>query len=76
MLSEENKSEKTCFEVRKRTLAPKILKKITDMYFFTIIDHEFFQIVLSNRGLCRKYFPIFAVFPMIPMIFKYVGKKR
>ena len=60
-----NKSEKKCFWVRKRKLAPKILKKITEVYFFTIIDHEFFQILLSNRGLCRKYFPIIAFFPML-----------
>ena len=47
------------------TSAPKILKKCTEVYLSTIIVHEFFHIFLSNRGLCRKSFPIFAFFAMI-----------
>ena len=40
---EKIKAEKLVFEVRKRILAPKILKKIIEVYFFTISDHAFFQ---------------------------------
>ena len=53
-LSEKNKSQKNVFQSRKR----KNTKKFTEVYLFTVIDHEFFLILLSNRGFCRKYFPI------------------
>ena len=35
----------------KRTLAPKILKKFTEEYFFTIDDHKFFQ---NFRSQCAS----------------------
>ena len=35
--------ENLVFEVRKLILAPKILKKIIEVYFSTISDHAFFQ---------------------------------
>ena len=40
---EKIKGEKLVFEVRKRILAPKVLKRIIEVYFFTISDHAFFQ---------------------------------
>ena len=49
-----NKSQKNVFESKKR----KILKKFTGVYLLTIIDHDFFLILLSNREFCRKYFTI------------------
>ena len=80
VLSEKNKSEKNVFEVRKRKLATKILKKFTEVYFFTIIDRGFFQVFLSNRAMYRKYFLKILFFPVL---FKWekevshaVGKKN
>ena len=40
--------EKHVFEVKKRKLAPKIVKKFSEVYFFTIIDHTFFRIFRIN----------------------------
>ena len=65
VLSEKYKSEKNVFEIRKRKLAPKVLKKFTQVYFFTIIDHEFFQIFLSHRAMNRKYFLKIVFFPVL-----------
>ena len=44
VLSEKIKAKQNVFEIRKRKLAPKILKKFTEVNFFSIIKHGFFQI--------------------------------
>ena len=51
---EKIKAEKLVFEVRKRILASKILKKIIKMYFFTLSNHAFFQDFWSQSAPQRN----------------------
>ena len=67
---EKIKAKKHVFEVRKCTLAPKILKNFTEMYFFPIVNHEFFQIFLRKRGSAEN---ISQFFPCSPL---YLNRKK
>ena len=49
------KAKKYVFGARKRKLALKILKKFTEVYLFTVIDHEFWFLNLrSSKTLYRR----------------------